>query len=451
MELIGRIPVYSSNEIEQNIVSIGFECLDRDMFNPEKCYNSLEKTGVKFARCQTGWAKCEKEKGKYDFEWLDKIVNKLISIGITPWFNVGYGNPLYMNDLPNTTGIGCVPLLYGEVATEAWKNYLSALTKHFKGRVNEYEIWNEANITHFWYPSVPNGKEYAKLISVSGKIIHSEYKAAKIGACISGCASYPYISDMLSGLSPDELDFFCYHCYKRIPEDDIPYVRELRKLFDTCGFDETEIWDGEGGFPSWAYEGHFCTPSGITGERAQAVWQLRHFFLDVYSGAKRISFFQMADMWEKPYEKAKEVLSKPAAHGILNGITYTPKKSYYTIQTIASLFAGGIEKSDNFFSGNVSPEDATLQNACVKMAFTKKGFPMYVYYIPTSVIEQSPKGKTFSATLSDPLKNPVLIDTYNRNIYSVEETPANKIYPCSYANLPITEYPMILTEKDIVI
>ena len=450
MKYAGKLPVYSSKDIQRNIVSIGFECLDRDVFDPEKCYSALAETGIKYARCQTGWAKCEKEKGKYDFAWLDRVVDKLIESGITPWFNVGYGNPLYMNDLPNPTGVGCVPLYYGDETVSAWKNFLSALAVHFRGRVREYEIWNESNINHFWYPEEPNGKEYARLIALSGKVIRASDKNAKIGACTSGCSNYSYISDMLSALAPDELNFFCYHSYNASPEKDMSYVPELHHVFKSHGFGKTEIWDGEGGYPSWAYECHFSVPSGITGERAQAVWQLRHFFIDAYLGAKRISFFQAADMWEKPYAKAKEVLRKPAAHGILNGITYTKKKSFYTIQNIASMFADGIEKSDDFFAGDVQPEDTVLQNACIKMSFRKNGLPLLAFYLPTPVNAPAPQGKFFSATFDAELKEPVLVDTYKGEVYDVEveHSDWNGYFTCR--NIPLTDYPMIITEKELI-
>lgn len=112
----------------------------------------LQKTGVKYARCQTGWAKCEKEKGVYDFSWLDSITDNLIRRGIKPWFNVGFGNPIYIDNIPNETAVGCVPLFYSDETVNAWKNYIHALTEHFSSRVQYYEIWNEANTEHFWYP-----------------------------------------------------------------------------------------------------------------------------------------------------------------------------------------------------------------------------------------------------------------------------------------------------------
>lgn len=104
MKKIGGLKTYNSSEITNSCVSVGFECLDRELFKPEKCYDALVKTGVKYARCQTGWARREKVKGVYDFEWLNSVVNELLTRGVKSWFNIGYDNPVYMQNLPNPIG-----------------------------------------------------------------------------------------------------------------------------------------------------------------------------------------------------------------------------------------------------------------------------------------------------------------------------------------------------------
>lgn len=84
-------------------------------------------------------------------------------------------------------------------------------------------------------------------------------------------------------------------------------VAQIRKIFDENGMKHIELWQGEGGYPSWAYEGHGLVRDGKTSERSQAVYQLRRYFIDVFRGIKRSSFFQIADVWEKPYAKVFEV------------------------------------------------------------------------------------------------------------------------------------------------
>ena len=99
-----KLKVRTSQEIAASPISMGFETLDRMIFQPERTYEWIGKTGVKWARCQTSWGRTEKKRGEYDFAWLDGIVNNLLELGIQPWFNVGYGNQLYT---------GCASLLRG--------------------------------------------------------------------------------------------------------------------------------------------------------------------------------------------------------------------------------------------------------------------------------------------------------------------------------------------------
>ena len=53
MKKIGNLKARASNEIKKSKISIGFECLDRELFKPEPCYDPLQKTGVKYARCHS--------------------------------------------------------------------------------------------------------------------------------------------------------------------------------------------------------------------------------------------------------------------------------------------------------------------------------------------------------------------------------------------------------------
>ena len=55
-----------SKSIASSPLSIGFETLDRKMFDPDRTYTHLAELGVKWARCQTGWARTEQRRGEYD-------------------------------------------------------------------------------------------------------------------------------------------------------------------------------------------------------------------------------------------------------------------------------------------------------------------------------------------------------------------------------------------------
>lgn len=448
MNKIGKLKTYTSKEIENSYVSIDFSGLDRELFNPDKCYDLLAKTGVKHARCQTGWARCERERGIYDFAWLDSIVDNLLNRGILPWFNVGYGNTIYMADAPNPTAVGCVPLYYGDETLTAWKNFICALTEHYKDRVTHYEIWNEADLKHFWYPEAVNGAEYAKLVNITGQIIREIQPEAKIGMNVSAPYNKEFIDALISKVKKENIDFFSYHTYSTVPE--FRYARQvdwLRRSLDENDLSHVELWQGEGGYPSWAYEGHWLVKEGCDDERSQAVYQLRRYFLDVYSGAKLSSFFQMVDMWEKPYAKAKEVIEKPAAHGILNGISYTPKKSYETMMYLTAIFSGDIKPADDYICLDIDSPSPIDLLACQTMTFVKSGTPVYAYYLPAQLGKAMDIPYNASLRIYKPLENPVLIDLYTGEIFELSEGGYGAGTQ-TFTNLPLKDYPLILTEKN---
>ena len=153
---LGELPATTGRDVRRSFVGIGYETLDRDTFDPELTYTPMAETGVKWARVQTGWLKCEKEKGVYDFGWLDRVVNALLAVGIRPWFSVSFGNPLYTpvagyetyaedhpgEPVPHSVRgyVGEVPLYHGEEAVRGWRAYLDALGRHFAGRGSHYEM-----------------------------------------------------------------------------------------------------------------------------------------------------------------------------------------------------------------------------------------------------------------------------------------------------------------------
>ena len=95
LKKIGKITPKSSSKVESSRFGIGFEKLDRDLFDPEKAYDKVAQLGAKWIRLQSGWERTEKVKGEYDFSWLDKVVDNLLDRDLIPWICLCYGNKLY--------------------------------------------------------------------------------------------------------------------------------------------------------------------------------------------------------------------------------------------------------------------------------------------------------------------------------------------------------------------
>ncbi len=123
---IGKVKTKKAAEISSSRLGIGFEKLDRDVFDPEKGYDKMSEIGIKWVRIQSGWQKTEKVKGVYDFAWLDAIVDNIIARNMTPWICVCYGNAIYGGMAEEVIGaVGCPPI-HTEEQIEAWHNYCIA-------------------------------------------------------------------------------------------------------------------------------------------------------------------------------------------------------------------------------------------------------------------------------------------------------------------------------------
>jgi polysaccharide biosynthesis protein PslG len=456
---IGQLKHMTSDSIKSSGVSIGFECLDRFMFDPEKCYDKLAAIGVKWARCQTGWCRCEKEKGVYDFQWLDDIVDNLLKRGVQPWFNVGYGNKLYMSDAYGDAAVGHVPLYYGKEVFDAWINYVSALAEHFWDRVKIWEIWNEANIKVFWQPMGADPLEYARLVGATAKPIRRLIPDAKIAACTSVVFDPEYSASFFRSGIAKQLDIFGIHTYGIIPERKNFYAQlaVLKRIIKENDGEHISVIQGESGYASWFPENHGIQPYIMESQTNQAKWLLRRYITDFGAGLEMSSYFQMADM-VKPYKKGTDEIKSPARHGILDGFTYEPKESYHALGNIAALFDCDTHLRALFMDIYTDEElprreggSRLIETSLVMHSFIRHGYPVYVYYLPEDA-QHVWKGlnkceiRLMPDEIDKGISEPVLVDMLNSEVYNVNEFDINRGYVSKLRNMPLKDYPLLLTD-----
>ena len=159
-------------------------------------------------------------------------------------------------------------------------------------------------------------------------------------------------------------------------------------------------------------------------------------------------------MWERPYAKSVEVIRKPAAQGILNGLSYTPKKSYETICRLAAFLSGSVTRSDCFFTGRADNLSPTERIAKICLSFRVNGSPMFAYYLPTDVQSEWALDANFSATIcgitAEEMNCPILIDLYDGTVYDVGADATRCGEFLTVGHLPLCDYPLILCNRDAV-
>lgn len=452
----GMLKLRTAEEIESSSLAIGFETLDREMFLPEQCYDALAGAGAKWARCQTGWNRCELTVGAYDFSWLDNIVDNLLSRGVQPWFNLGFGNKLYMPRIPNESGVGCVPTGYGSECLAAWQKFVTAVAEHFSERVGYWEIWNEPNLDLFWQPSQANGTNFAELVAVTAPFIKAVNPNAKIGGCCSGI-DVAFIRQALEAGIGNNLDWFSIHPYATLPERNyfsaIAATRQLFRIYAS----HIELHQGECGYPSQTY-GHqdsWLTPY-FASEETQAKFVLRRIVLDSMANLKRISYFHIVDLIGKVYRLADGKARPPIRLGLLHGEDYTKKAAWYAFASMAAIFDGQCQ-ADDLYTDLTTGWELRQTGALPFLApvigtFVRHGFPLYAYYYPEDLQRDwLGMNKTVLTVLAQQpgllkIETPVLIDGLSGTVYRISDYENDATGYLRMNGLPLTDYPLIVTD-----
>jgi hypothetical protein len=477
LEVLGGMPQVSSLDIPASPLGIGFETLDRDTFDPESVYPFLKCSGVKHARCQTGWIKCEPTVGQYDFRWLDKIVDGLRAIGIQPWLSLGFGHPAYTpceaydqawrenGGRPPKWGfargyVAQVPLYYGEKGMRGWLDYVTALVTHFRGRVSEYEVWNEPE--GFWQHNgrhvLEEGKDlrtiardYAELVRRTAAAVRAVQSEAKIIADFSHTAT-GYIAELGRLKLGEVIDVAAYHFYGFAPEfmlrERIGHLRANLQLPGRA----LEIWQGESG--CW-----ITRPCPQT-EFVQAKYLCRRYLSDLKEGVAMSSFFTVTDFLNYYADGGDQ------HYGVIDARRQRPKLAFHAMQTMAYLcdgFAMAPDLAAVFTPRNRYWNGSLLPYRVASAAFRRKGIPVYALWTPESVDIQAPVVDGVIQVISaedEFLGHPVVIDPIRSKVAILpRESPVGfdflsitDVGLSEYLNaqrflkLPVMDYPLFISD-----
>ena len=448
---IGALRQKTLSEVN-NDLSIDCGTLDRGYTDYQKYKEYLEPLGIRYVRLQAGWAKTEKVKGVYDFAWLDAIIDDAISRGLEPWLQLSYGNPIY-------PGGGTIYLAGGwptsKEAVEAWKRWARATAERYKGKVHQWEIWNEPDTPVHRKKVDPTG--IVDLTIVSARIIKEvdpEAKIAAFGLCgprhVEACESI--IADLAKKLKANNeeylIDWITYHGYQFIPEQS--YFKDgdsLRAILKRQNYN-VAIWQGECGAPSTGHMGGALSEHDWT-EQTQAKWDLRKAMNDHGNGV-RTSFFAMADMNYSGQDAIKMKNLKGIVATNKDNKVRRPKMAYHAIRNFVSIFdnlnkvcdKSGVKVTAPAYNSFSEPlfylfedNDTALQSLVVWMA----GYTPVQYYWDEYAEISIEK---FNC------KEPVCIDLLNGIVYDLPHRKLGKSFKFKY--VPYYDSPMVICDKSLV-
>lgn len=460
LKKVGMVKSIRSSQVKESVWGIGFEKLDRGVFDPEKAYDKVAELGVKWIRIQSGWARTEVRKGEYEFGWLDTIVDNLLCRGLRPWMCLCYGNGLYDEFAAKVFGaVGCPPI-QNEEQKQAWQKYVTALVCHYRGKINWYEVWNEPDGKWCWKHGV-NGAEYGELVNLTAKAIRAADPEAKvIGGAICG-QDLQWVHEMLETGAGKNIDALSYHGYFPDEQRAIERLRSVKALClrynPALKFIQGETGTQSRRDGSGALRGAAWTPL------RQAKFLSRHMLAHRFENVLFSSYFSCMDM----IEALNGIVGDKASYldfgyfGVLgaefdeNGIAtgvYTPKPSYRAFQVLASIFREEYSLTElpvrpvSERSPLLMREEDSARSLLTHGFRKPDGSCAFVYWMPSELLTTSYEA-TISIESCGLNENVRLIDLLDGSIYTIPENMEEKDEKGyrKFLHLPLRDYPLLLT------
>lgn len=436
--VLGQIQTKKSSVDKTSRWSIGCECLDRDYADFDRIKHFYGELGAGYARVQSGWARCEKEKGIYDFAWLDKIVDGLIAQGVKPWMCLCYGNPIYSDG-----GVSLNATIFSEPKVmAAWERYVSAVAKHFKGRVHMYEVWNEPDSgENKKYP-----ERYGDLFASTAEAIR---KADKDVLIAGGSFTARFRMDWITGAldrikergAAEHVQAVTFHPYYPIPEEATDAILRLKNLVHEYN-PSAVLLQGESGCPSQLEYNHALCYHKWT-EYSQVKWILRRmlcdFSLDIPS-----SIFTMVDL---QYDFMLQSFGLVRMNLLKEPVYKRP--SFYAVSHLISLLDSSMFPYDGVSvvaSSGVDIKTAGISKdgKCVAVAYWKGDGK------PSDTLDKEKVNALIQGVV---FENPALLDPITGRVYDLsyvmlrggQQRGANAT---KFTGLPLWDAPMIIIEKE---
>jgi hypothetical protein len=432
---LGKVRPRHAREVQSSNWSVGAETMDRDFTVYAHWKNYLGPLGVKKARIQSGWAKTEKEKGKYDWAWLDEIVFDMVDQGVEPWVCLCYGNPVYEGG--GGTGLGG-GLPQSEQALEAWDRYVAAVVDRYKKHVDDWEVWNEPDLRQ-----ANAAGHYADFLVRTAQTVRRQQPDAKILGFAMAGIRLPWVRQVLDLVKQqdklDLIDELTYHPYSYNPDDSYKAVQQLQALVHSYST-KIALRQGENGAPS--QRGSFGALADYDWTEArQAKWALRRLLGDLGRDIPT-SYFSICDMQYPDRRNYKGLLAihddKTVDHA---------KKAYGAVQNVAAVFDSTVRRIGDF---DARIDGAAPSSTFAVFAYRKdNGGPIVTVWRSSDRPGARPDAEPVTVSLPGlKFEEPVWVDLATGRVYKIADSLWTQDQDtASFQEVPVYDSVVLIAER----
>lgn len=444
LKRIGTLTPRSVHQVGSSRWTLGCETLDREYADYDTIRGYLPALGIKRIRLQGGWARTEKDRGIYDFAWLDHIIDDARSRGLEIWLETSYGNPAYPGGGGRTLSDGFPS---SEEALAAWDKWVETMAMRYKGKVRDWSMWNEPD---------GNKKHTAAIITEfnirTAEIIKRVIPDARIAGLVLCSARLDYIEHFMKTLAErNKLGLFewvVYHHYTRNPDDGYANVIKAREIVRKYS-PTMKLWQGESGTQS-----EYCVSGALSKypwtELTQAKWDTRRMLGDIGHDVDS-AVFTAADLdyrttsFHNGLVRYGLIKTAGAAEGFR---VLKVKMAYYAVQNVVSVFNDALQ---------LIPEYPCEVRCAKKVAVfghkdVASGQQVCVFWdrsgVPSNGNEVTPATLTIKGGA---FAEPVWVDTITGGIYEItKEKMLIEEGKVTFKDVPVYDAPAFITGKSLV-
>jgi polysaccharide biosynthesis protein PslG len=233
-----------------------------DASTPQRLQDS-HALGASVGRFFLCWCDVEPEPARYDLALLDRLYADFLAHGIRPVVDV-VGTPTWAR-------AECAsrprPCLYppAEAELPRWRELFRVLAQRYPDLFG-VEVWNEANLAHFWKPRV-DAARYVRLLKAAHAGVRradSDLPVVAGALCLcgggkGGLGDVAFLERMYRAGARGSFDALSVHDYPT----DLPVIANARDKL--AGIRRVRERHGDRGTPLWVTEAGISTAAGGTG------------------------------------------------------------------------------------------------------------------------------------------------------------------------------------------
>ena len=442
---VGTLKPKAVGEVSATRWTLDCGGMDREHADWRAVREYVAPLGIARIRQQGGWARTEKDPGKYDFSWLDQVVFDAKKRGISVWMELSYGNPMYPGGGGRQLAAG-IPR--SEEGLAAWDRWVEAMARRYKGTVTDWCVWNEPDIVH-----AKNSPEEAATFAIrTAEIVKRVIPDATIAAFALTRARPDYVEPLVKELVRQGkgglFTSIAYHHYNMNPDDAYEGVEKCRAIIAKL-LPGLKLRQGEGGtWSEWGNAGALRRHPWT--EITQAKYDLRRALGDLGHGDDT-EVFHICDLEYRTsgFHDGLVRYGLLKTTGQADGYRVLKvKTAYYAIQNAVSVFNDSLEC---LASKGTARIDGFKRGAAYEWRDVKTGAPVVVFWDASNV--PSDRFEAHDAKVSvagDPPEDPVWVDLLTGDAYAIPPERVSREGGRTVFTVPAYDSPAFIAPKGLL-